>query len=56
MQVLLICLLTSSEWRLRNGSAVASAFAVYVVDILDYKDTNKYKTTKTLSGYDLEQC
>jgi hypothetical protein len=35
------------------STAVASAFAVYVVDILDYKDTNKYKTTKTLSGYDL---
>jgi len=23
-----------------------------VVDILDYKDTNKYKTTRTLSGFD----
>jgi hypothetical protein len=35
------------------SNVVASSFAVYVVDILDYKDTNKFKTVKTLSGYDL---
>jgi len=35
------------------STAVASAFAVYVVDILDYKDTNKYKTIRSLGGYDL---
>lgn len=35
------------------SNAVASAFAVYVVDILDYTNTNKFKTVKTLSGYDL---
>ena len=27
-------------------------FGVGVVDILDYADTNKYKTTRTLTGYD----
>jgi hypothetical protein len=35
------------------STAVANAFAVFVVDILDYKNTNKFKTVKTLSGYDL---
>jgi len=33
-----------------NGS---SMFAVAVADILDYKDTNKFKTMRTLSGVDL---
>lgn len=31
----------------------ASAYAAGVIDILDYKDTNKYKTLRTLSGDDL---
>lgn len=29
----------------------ASVFGVGIIDILDYKDTNKYKTVRTLSGY-----
>lgn len=29
------------------------AFGVSVIDILDYKDTNKYKTIRTLSGVDI---
>ena len=30
----------------------ASVFGGYVVDILDYTNTNKYKTIRTLGGYD----
>lgn len=33
-------------------STVASAFGGTVIDILDYKDTNKYKTVRSLSGWD----
>ena len=29
-----------------------SAFAVNIIDILDYTNTNKYKTTRSLSGVD----
>ncbi len=35
-----------------NGNT-SSIFATAVVDILDYKNTNKFKTTRTLSGVDL---
>jgi hypothetical protein len=31
----------------------ASGVGAAVFDILDYKDTNKYKTTRSLSGHDL---
>lgn len=31
---------------------VASVFGSGVIDILDYKDTNKYKTVRTLGGYE----
>lgn len=34
-----------------NGTA--SAMGVTIIDILDYADTNKYKTSRTLSGFDL---
>ena len=30
----------------------ASVFASYVIDILDYKNTNKYKTARSLGGAD----
>lgn len=33
-------------------STTASAFGPAVIDILDYKDTNKYKTVRSLSGWD----
>lgn len=46
-----------SEARIRvayyNGlSSTASIFGAFVIDILDYADTTKYKTTRTLAGYD----
>jgi hypothetical protein len=34
------------------GNTNASMFGVGVMDILDYANTNKYKTTRTLLGYD----
>ena len=35
------------------ASTTASIFGASVIDILDYANTNKYKTTRTLSGYDM---
>jgi hypothetical protein len=35
------------------ASATASVFGTYVLDILDYANTNKYKTTRAVAGYDL---
>jgi len=32
--------------------AATSTFGVSVIDILDYADTNKYKTVRSLGGYD----
>jgi hypothetical protein len=36
-----------------SDSSTASTYATGVIDILDYKDTNKYKTLRVLSGLDL---
>ena len=35
-----------------SGSGMTSIFGVSVIDILDYANTNKYKTIRTLCGYD----
>jgi hypothetical protein len=35
-----------------GASSLANTFAVGVVDILDYANTNKFKTVRTLTGYD----
>ncbi len=35
-----------------SGGSPASVFAAGVIDILDYDDTNKYKTYRVLSGVD----
>jgi len=34
------------------GTTAGSSFGAVVVDLLDYKDTNKYKTTRALGGTD----
>ena len=34
------------------ATSTASVFGGVVIDILDYANTNKYKTMRTLSGYD----
>jgi hypothetical protein len=33
-------------------STATSTFGAFICDILDYKDTNKYKTTRSILGYD----
>ena len=40
-------------WIEAGASSTANAFSSFVVDILDYKNTNKYKTIKVLGGADL---
>jgi hypothetical protein len=39
-----------------NISGSANTFAGFVMDILDYANTNKNKTVRTLSGYDLNDA
>lgn len=36
-----------------NSSVSANAFSVIVVDILDYTNTNKFKTVKGITGFDI---
>jgi hypothetical protein len=35
-----------------GSTSGASVFGVYVIDILDYANANKYKTVRSLNGYD----
>jgi hypothetical protein len=35
-----------------GGNSIASSFGVGVLDIIDYSNTNKNKTMRTLTGYD----
>ena len=41
----------SWHWVIGNGAG-ANVFAAEIIDILDYADTNKYKTIRLLSGGD----
>ena len=36
-----------------SNNATANIFGVSIMDILDYQNTNKYKTVRTLTGIDL---
>ena len=38
--------------RASSTSETAGVFGAIVIDILDYANTNKYKTVRTLGGYD----
>ena len=38
--------------RIAGNNAGANIFGAFIVDILDYKDTNKYKTARFLGGTD----
>jgi hypothetical protein len=38
--------------RVSGNSSSANVFGVEVIDILDYKNTNKYKTIRVLNGFD----
>jgi len=47
----------SSETQIRSfyttgGTASSNVFSVSVIDILDYANTSKYKTTRHLNGFD----
>jgi len=46
---------TNKMWSFyySTASQTASAFGTAVIDILDYSNTNKYKTIRTLGGADL---
>jgi hypothetical protein len=39
-------------WEFPNDGNLASMYAGFVIDILDYSNTNKYKTSRCLSGND----
>lgn len=41
------------EYAASGNSGASNIFAGSVLDILDYSDTNKYKTTRILNGIDL---
>ena len=36
-----------------NSNVSVNTFSSFVLDILDYANTNKYKTTRSLTGYDV---
>lgn len=36
------------------GTALANTFGMFVIDILDYTNTNKYKTMKSLYGFNAQ--
>ena len=42
----------SSKITMEAYTNATSVFAAYIIDILDYANTNKYKTTRNLAGYD----
>jgi hypothetical protein len=42
----------TDQFYFTGASASASIFGVGIMDILDYANTNKYKTTRTLGGND----
>jgi hypothetical protein len=41
------------QYGASGNSGATNVFAGAVLDILDYQDTNKYKTTRSLQGFDL---
>jgi hypothetical protein len=38
--------------RVASDNLSANIFSAFVIDILDYTNTNKYKTTRSLGGFD----
>ena len=38
--------------RLTNSAAISSNFGISIIDVLDYANTNKYKTARILTGTD----
>jgi len=44
---------TATRFYWGNSSVSANVFTAVVMDILDYTNTNKYKTIRTLAGFDV---
>jgi hypothetical protein len=44
---------TSAYLSYKLGSTTSSAFGAFIIDILDYTSTSKYKTIRTLGGVDI---
>ena len=44
---------TSTTGIIFNSAPDSGYFSGQIIDILDYANTNKYKTTRTLNGYDI---
>jgi hypothetical protein len=42
----------ASSWGIGAATSTSSNYGATVADILDYGNTNKYKTIRSLSGYD----
>lgn len=40
------------NWYTPGSDATSGVFGIDILDVLDYQNTNKYKTTRTLSGFD----
>jgi hypothetical protein len=40
------------EFGFLNGGTTATSYIGFVIDLLDYTNTNKYKTVRLLSGFD----
>lgn len=43
---------TPTAFSINSGGSGAGMFGVAIIDILDYTDTNKYKTIRSLTGED----
>jgi hypothetical protein len=44
---------TATYMGIGDVPATANSFAAGVIDVLDYQNTSKYKTVRSLTGYDL---
>jgi hypothetical protein len=42
----------SADSPIAGGNVTASGYGAFVIDILDYTNTNKYKTVRIFGGYD----
>ena len=40
------------DWIVSSDAAGSNVFGTVVIDVLDYKDTNKHKTLRSLGGFD----
>jgi hypothetical protein len=48
-----LSLTSANTYRIAGGNAASNIQGAIIIDILDYANTNKYKTLRTLGGVDL---